>query len=229
MALKLYFDAMSQPSRALLLFVRANKIPCQEVAVALRKGEHRQDAFKSVNPFQKVPALEHDGFRLTESVAMLRYLAREFQVPDHWYPKDSKLQARVDEYMSWQHLNMRMYGSMVFQHKLLIPLMKGEPPNENRVAFFEKGLKGILGQMENIWLKDNPYIAGNTLTIADLLAVTELEQPGMVTYDVRAGHPKLAAYMDRVKQDLQPHYDDVHSIVRKTTKKYLEFQQQAKL
>lgn len=42
MGLKLYFDKMSQPSRALLMFVRANKgvIPCEEVPVALRKGTY---------------------------------------------------------------------------------------------------------------------------------------------------------------------------------------------
>lgn len=41
MALKYYFDKMSQPSRAILMFLRANKtvIPFEEVPVALRKGE----------------------------------------------------------------------------------------------------------------------------------------------------------------------------------------------
>ena len=85
-----------------------------------------------------------DGdFVLTESVAMLRYLAREkqvefvlgppaphfinwmssshdlgvhivhlmtldvVQVADHWYPKESQAQARVDEYLEWQHLGTR--------------------------------------------------------------------------------------------------------------------------
>ena len=111
-------------------------------------------------------------------MAILRYLAREFSVPDYWYPKDSQRQARVDEFMAWQHLNLRMYGSMVFQSKIIIPLMKGEPPNQKSVAGYEKGLDKVLSQMENIWLRENPFIAGKEMSIADLLAVTELEQPG---------------------------------------------------
>ena len=32
----------------------------------------------------------------------VRYLAREKDVADHWYPADSRAQARVDEYLEWQ-------------------------------------------------------------------------------------------------------------------------------
>jgi len=114
---------------------------------------------------------------------------------------------------------------MVFQHKIIIPLTKGEPPNEKSVARFEKGLDTVLGQIENIWLRDNPYIAGKQLSIADLLAITELEQPGMAAFDVRKGRPKIEEYMARVRNDLQPHYDEAHSVVRDVTVKFKEVMQ----
>lgn len=37
---------------------------------------------------------------------------------DHWYPKDSRAQARVDEYLEWQHANTRLSCAMYFQHKV---------------------------------------------------------------------------------------------------------------
>lgn len=43
------------------------------------------------------------------SVGILRYMCREFNTPDHWYPKESKAQAKVDEYLEWQHMNTRMH------------------------------------------------------------------------------------------------------------------------
>jgi glutathione S-transferase len=216
MVLRLYYDAMSQPSRALLLFVRATKIPCQEVPVALRSGEHLQEKYASINRFKKVPAIDNDGFKLAESVAILRYLIRSNpSIPNHWYPKESEDMARVDEYMAWQHLNLRLNGSMVFQHKVIIPRMSGKPVNEKAVERYQKGLETTLEQLETLWLKDNPYVAGKDLTIADLLAVTELEQPEMAGYEVRKGRPILTAYMELVRSRLQPHYDEVHSIAHK--------------
>lgn len=43
------------------------------------------------------------------SIAIIRYLAKEKNIPDKWYPKDSKKQARVDEYLEWQHNNTRRF------------------------------------------------------------------------------------------------------------------------
>lgn len=36
--LRFYYDLMSQPSRALYMFLRLNKIPFEDHAIALRKG-----------------------------------------------------------------------------------------------------------------------------------------------------------------------------------------------
>ena len=40
--LKLYYDLMSQPSRAVFLFLKVNGIPFTEKPIAIRKGENEQ-------------------------------------------------------------------------------------------------------------------------------------------------------------------------------------------
>ena len=53
------------------------------------------------------------------SISILRYLCQKFNVAEHWYPQtDLKQQARIEEYLHWQHLNTRMKAAMVFQHKV---------------------------------------------------------------------------------------------------------------
>ena len=61
-----------------------------------------------MNPLQKVPVLKDGDFTLTESVAMFRYLAREKEVEDHWYPRDSR--AQVDTTV---HLHCTLYTEPV--------------------------------------------------------------------------------------------------------------------
>lgn len=50
------------------------------------------------------------------SIAILKYLAQKHSstVADHWYPADLKQRARVNEYLAWQHMNLRSHGSKVF-------------------------------------------------------------------------------------------------------------------
>jgi len=88
--LKLYYDLLSQPSRALYIILKKNNIPFEPCPVALRKGEHLTDEFKeTLNRFQKVPFIHHGEFKLSESVAIVSYLSREYRelVPENWYNK----------------------------------------------------------------------------------------------------------------------------------------------
>ena len=91
---------MSQPSRALYIFFKINKLPVEFVKTDLMKMEHLTDEFKAINRFQKVPCIvDTDGFKLSESVAIFRYLMQnksEF-FDDHWYPSDVRARALIDE------------------------------------------------------------------------------------------------------------------------------------
>lgn len=56
------------------------------------------------------------------SVAIIQYLCNRYDLPEHWYPrKDIKAQAKVNEYLNWQHANTRMNCAMVFRHLVSRP------------------------------------------------------------------------------------------------------------
>jgi glutathione S-transferase len=84
MVLQIYGDRMSQPSRALLIFARANNIQHEEKTTRIINNEHQTPEFLAINPMGQVPAMVDDGFKLFESHAILRYLATTRSVPDHW-------------------------------------------------------------------------------------------------------------------------------------------------
>ena len=54
------------------------RVPYQRKLINLAKGEHKTDAYLKINPHGKVPALCVDGNVLTENVAILTYLAKQF-------------------------------------------------------------------------------------------------------------------------------------------------------
>ena len=70
---------------------------------------------------------------------------------------------------------------MYFQEKWLIPTIKQEPPIERKVASFQRGMEKVLDQIETIWLENGQkkYLAGDKISVADIVACCELEQPSM--------------------------------------------------
>lgn len=51
-------------------------------------------------------------------MAILLYLSRKYEAPDHWYPQDLEACARVDEYLAWQHTALRSSCSLVMWQKV---------------------------------------------------------------------------------------------------------------
>ncbi|XP_014262384.1 glutathione S-transferase theta-1-like [Cimex lectularius] len=218
--LKFYYDLLSQPSRSLLIFLQTNKIPFEPVPIRLGKGEHKTEEFKKITPLQLVPVIDDDGFVVKESVGILRYLSKRYNVDDHWYPNDVKEQAKVDEYLEWQHLGTRFACGMYFRIMWLTPMATKVAPNSKLAEKHKELMVNTCNTVQDVWLGDKKYICGDKISIADLLAVSELEQPRLAGYDPREGRPKLAEYMERVRQDTNPSYDVAHKVLNTIVEKF---------
>lgn len=146
----------------------------------LLSGEHTTPEFlRTVNRFGKLPAIveEESGFKLAESIAILRYLSREHSVPDHWYPRDSRRRARVDEYLEWQHSNTRLHCAGYVRYVWRGPL-RGEAVERQVAERLRAEMIACLDFIEsNLLREDVPFIAGQDISIADLVAACEVEQP----------------------------------------------------
>ena len=108
--------------------------------------------------------------------------------------------------------------------------------SQNLASFFSKPLKSrkslffhflpkslnLNFQMETIWLRNGSkkLISGDQISVGDLLACCELEQPLMAGFDVRLGRSVLTDYMERVRSDTNPHYDECHRIVHQMRDKF---------
>ncbi|XP_071482777.1 glutathione S-transferase theta-1-like [Diadema antillarum] len=212
MVVELYVDMISQPSRSLVLFLKNTDIPFEVKNVKLFSGEHKTPEFAKITQLQTVPAIKDGDFSMAETIAIIRYLTTKYadKVADHWYPKDLEKRARADEYLSFHHSGTRGGCMNIFYSEVLLPFYTGKTASEERIQRDLDKLKTQLDKLERAFLKDNKFLLGDEISVADVLAVPEITQCLTSDRDVTEGRPKLKAYVERVKERLNPLYDEVH-------------------
>ncbi|XP_029295641.1 glutathione S-transferase theta-1a [Cottoperca gobio] len=211
--MELYLDLHSQPCRSVFLFAKAVGIPFEFKLVDLAAGHQYSEEFEKISLMRKVPVMKDGSFVLTESVAILKYLVQKHSssVADHWYPADLQQRSRVNEYLSWQHMNLRAHGSKVFLLRALYSVIMGcEVPKEKMDSAVED-LNLSLKMLEEKFLQNKPFIIGDKISLADLVAIVEIMQPVGTGLDVFESRPKLTAWRERVKKALgEKLFDEGH-------------------
>ena len=101
---KIYGDLASPLVRALHAFLKINKIQFEDVRIDLFEmvgGKPVDEHYLEICPGRTVPCMEDGDLVITESVAILIYLATENGLEDPWYPSDVFARARVDRFLHW--------------------------------------------------------------------------------------------------------------------------------
>lgn len=167
--MKLHFHPVSTASRPVVLFCAEANITYDPVIIDLMTGAHLKEPFLTLNPSHMVPVLEDGDFVLTESSAILKYLADKVDSPA--YPKDLKKRARVNERMDWVNTNFyrewayHLIYPQIFPHHTRTPeaqavlLSGGKEKSEHWLDILDKSIIG-----------SHPYICGDAITIADYFA-----------------------------------------------------------
>lgn len=97
--MKLYHHPLSGHSHRARLFLSLINLPHELVEVDLMSGAHKTPDFLKMNPFGQVPVLDDDGEYVSDSNAILVYLAKKTG-RTHWLPDDLKSAAAVQRWLS---------------------------------------------------------------------------------------------------------------------------------
>jgi len=200
MRMKLYMHPASTTSRAVALFIADNNLPVEFQVVDLFTGEHLREPYTSINPSKMVPVLDDDGFRLTESSAILKYLAEKSGSPA--YPKDLRRRARVNEVMDWFNSNFyRDYG-YGFIYPQLFPQHK-RPSDEGQSITVNWGKEKTQGWLrildDHVIGPDHEYLCGDEITVADYFALAILQVGELIRCDFSA-YPNIARWLAAMKR-----------------------------
>uniref|UniRef100_A0A8C0RRH2 glutathione transferase n=1 Tax=Canis lupus familiaris TaxID=9615 RepID=A0A8C0RRH2_CANLF len=198
MGLELYLDLVSQPCRAVYIFAKRNGIPFELRPVDIFRGQLVSKDFSQINNLCKVPALKDGDFILSESTAILIYLSSKYPTADHWYPSNLQARARIHEYLGWHADCVRGTFGVPLWTQVLAPLIGVHLPEE-KVQRNRAAMDRALQELEDKFLRDQAFLTGQHVTLADLMALEELIQPVAVGFDLFEGRPKLTAWRERLE------------------------------
>ena len=115
----LYVNPITVNNIKIQLLVNAVNIPAQFEQVVLHKPNGKSPAFLQLNPTGKVPVLKDEDLILTESNAILKYLAHKHQSP--LWPSDATLQAQVLKWMFFQTGNWNKTVGIFSHRRVVLP------------------------------------------------------------------------------------------------------------
>ena len=155
----------------------------------------------TLHPFGRVPIMEHDGFRLYETQAILRYLDRVMPQPS-LTPSDIKRAARMDQVMNINDWYLfHGVGNVIIFHRVIAPRLMGIAPDEEAIKAAMPKAHTVFNELARL-LGDQPYFTGDTLSLADLLVAPAVEffTAAPEWSALGAPHANLASWMTRMQE-----------------------------
>ena len=208
--MKLYMHPVSMTSRPVRLFIADSKIPIDEEVVDLFTGAHMQPPYSNINPNCLVPMLEDGDLKLTESSAILKYLADKIVSPA--YPKDLKQRAKVNEMMDWINTNFYREWGYNLCYPQLFPHLKrrSDEAQAATLEFGKENSKRWLKILNDHWLAGNkPYLCGDQVTIADYFGSGIVSLGEVIGVDF-SPYPNVQRWLGRMKK--LPNWDKINEV-----------------
>ena len=185
--MKIFGHPASTCTRKVLMTLNETNTPFDFVLVDFAKGEHKQPPHLGRQPFGQVPALDDDGFEMYESRAMARYIDGKAGSP--LTPKDPHEKAIMEQWISIETSNFAGHA-MKFIYQFVFKREQSPEVLETASAALDRAY----GTM-NRQLATQPFLAGETFSIADLCFMPYIEYLGASPAAAKLGdNPRVAAW-----------------------------------
>ena len=173
--------------------------------IEARTGETREPGYLAINPRHKVPAMVHGDVVLTESAAIMGYLAETFPATHVMVPETVLERARLAE---WQYFIMsELDANGLYSMRRHGPLkaIYGDSPvavESGRTYFLHQ-----LEQMEDQLRAARPFLMGELFSSVDILFTSCLDWA--VAYEI-----DLPDYLEdyRSKMTARPAYERARAV-----------------
>ncbi len=193
--LTIYGSDLSSPANKVRFVANYLGLKYEYKKIDLGAGEQRKPEILKLNPVGKVPFIDDDGFVLAESGAIIKYLADK--VGSSLYPKGLKERALVDQEIDFVTLHVNAALQKIVYNRVFAPRRK--------IAVDERSLEeglNFLGRFLPIVearLAKSAYLAGNTLTLADMTLLSGLDPAEVAGIDL-SPYPAIRTWRENLRK-----------------------------
>lgn len=190
--LKIYGRANSINVRKVLWTVDEIGIPFEREDWGRGFRPTSEPEFLALNPFGLVPVIDDDGFILSESHAIIRYLASTHSRED-LFPADPRQRGLVESWMEWQGTEVsNVHRAAIFANVFKLDVTGGQDVIDASLVEWPKRMAIIEAQLR----KTGVYIAGATFTLADVCIGLTVNRWFGTPTGAKPDFPAMAAYYD---------------------------------
>ncbi len=195
--MKFYFNPLSPNVRRVRLTAAVLGITLDEKKLDFAKGEHKTPEFLAINPNGAVPTLVDGDYVLTESRAIMQYLASK-KPEAGLLPRDEAARADVTRWQFWDaaHYSPAL-AALAFERILKGMLGLGDPDN-GKIQDALTNIRRFSAVLDKR-LDGKQYIVGNALTLADLTIASSLMYAKQAEAPL-AEFPHVQAWFSRVSE-----------------------------
>jgi len=202
--IKLYYHPLSFPSLSPVFTAEAMGMAYEKEVVDMQSGQHKSPAYLAINPYGKVPAMQDGDFKMAESAAIMRYMARK--EGSDFYPDDICARGEVDQWIDFVNHHIRSAVGRVQFNRFAAPLL-GAQTDESSIQTGLRLLENNLPIIENR-LSENAFLCGDKMTLADIAVVAAFEPENTAKLDLSA-YTNLTAWLKTRRGE--KFYTNVHS------------------
>jgi glutathione S-transferase len=172
-------------------------IELEEKKLDFTKGEHKNPEYLALNPNGAVPTLVDGDFVLTESRAIMQYLASK-KPESGLLPLDEAARADVARWQFWDATHFSPHLAAVAFEKVFKAMMRLGDPDTRKI---EEALGNVrrFGAVLNKRLEGGRYVVGNALTIADLTLASSLMYAKQAEIPLTE-FPNVEAWFSRISE-----------------------------
>ncbi len=195
--MRLYDSPFAPNARRVRMYLAEKGLDLPRLNVDLAKLEHKSEAYRGVNPFQIVPALElDDGSTLTESIAICRYL-EELHPEPALFGATARERAEVEMWQRLAEFQLLFTIAQVFRHTH--PAMREmENPQVPAWAEVNRAKAETAMRRFDAALASRRYLAGERFSVADITALIALD----FTKPARLAIPEGLAHLGRWREEV---------------------------